>query len=317
MASALCGVNPLQFAQSIPRFISIWTILGGMFQSLIYGTIVASVACYNGFTASGGARGVGRAVTMAAVYTNFYIVIANFLSSEFLEWIGEVGRYGWEMVAPMTEPSSREQYETIRDIFRLMGETLKRAFVRPWRWQEIIQSIVQIGIGSIPIIAVSTAFAGMVVTNEIAYHMDLALHTVTMIPGFTGQFILRELGIAIPALLLVAKVGAAITAEVGSMKVTEQIDALKLLGIDPISYLVFPRFVASIISAACLTLTASAVTLGCAILIAIYRYNFLALEYINELRHFIGAKDIICALGQRNDLRGRDSDHFLRVRIPL
>ena len=45
--------------------------------------------------------------------------------------------------------------------------------------------------------------------------MDLALHTVTMIPGFTGQFILRELGIAIPALLLVAKVGAAITAEVG------------------------------------------------------------------------------------------------------
>lgn len=190
----------------------------------------------------------------------------------------------------------REQYETFRDIFRLMGETLKRAFVRPWRWQEIIQSIVQIGIGSIPIIAVSTAFAGMVVTNEIAYHMDLALHTVTMIPGFTGQFILRELGIAIPALLLVAKVGAAITAEVGSMKVTEQIDALKLLGIDPISYLVFPRFVASIISAACLTLTASAVTLGCAILIAIYRYNFLALEYINELRHFIGARDIICAL---------------------
>ena len=80
----------------------------------------------------------------------------------------------------------------------------------------------------------------MVVTNEIAYHMDLALHTVSMIPGFTGQFILRELGIAIPALLLVAKVGAAITAEVGSMKVTEQIDALKLLGIDPISYLVFP-----------------------------------------------------------------------------
>ena len=190
----------------------------------------------------------------------------------------------------------KEHMLTIADTFSLLIETLKRAFVFPWRRQEIVQCIIQIGIGSIPIIVISTAFAGMVVTNEIAYHMDLALHTVTMIPGFTGQFILRELGIAIPALLLVAKVGAAITAEVGSMKVTEQIDALKLLGIDPISYLVFPRFIASIISAACLTLTASAVTLGCAILIAVYRYNFLTLEYINELRHFIGAKDLICAL---------------------
>ena len=109
---------------------------------------------------------------------------------------------------------------------------------------------------------ISTAFAGLVVTNEIAWHMDRALHTVAMIPGFTGQFILRELGIAIPALLLVAKVGASITAEVGSMKVTEQIDALKLLGIDPINYLVFPRFIASIFSGACLVLIAAGVTLG-------------------------------------------------------
>ena len=189
-----------------------------------------------------------------------------------------------------------ENLETMLDIFALAGQTLRRAFVRPWRWSEILHAIVQIGVESIPIIVISTAFAGMVVTNEIAYHMDLALHTVSMIPGFTGQFILRELGIAIPALLLVAKVGAAITAEVGSMKVTEQIDALKLLGIDPISYLVFPRFVASIISAACLTLAASAVTLGCAILIAIFKYNFSALEYINALRHFVGAGDLVCAL---------------------
>jgi phospholipid/cholesterol/gamma-HCH transport system permease protein len=199
------------------------------------------------------------------------------------------------MATPMSE-LLRENFETIREVFRLFGQTTRRLFVFPWRWAEIFQAVVQIGIGSIPIIVVSTAFAGMVVTNEIAYHMDLALHTTSMIPGFTGQFILRELGIAIPALLLVAKVGAAVTAEVGSMKVTEQIDALKLLGIDPVSYLVFPRFIASIISAACLTLAASAVTLGCAILIAIYRYNFSALEYINALRHFIGAKDLICAV---------------------
>jgi phospholipid/cholesterol/gamma-HCH transport system permease protein len=96
VATLLCGVNPLQFAASIPRFITPWTIISGMIQSVLYGGIVAAVSCYNGYTASGGARGVGRAVTMAAVYTNFYIVIANFVSSQFLEWLGEVVHYGWE-----------------------------------------------------------------------------------------------------------------------------------------------------------------------------------------------------------------------------
>jgi phospholipid/cholesterol/gamma-HCH transport system permease protein len=126
--------------------------------------------------------------------------------------------------------------------------------------------------------------------------MDAALHTVTMIPGFTGQFILREIGIAIPALLLVAKVGASITAEVGTMKITDQIDALKLLGIDPIAYLVFPRLVASIIASACICVLASALTLACAMWVAVIRYGFGAGEYLNALQHFISFRDLICVL---------------------
>ncbi|MBI2711791.1 MAG: ABC transporter permease [Bdellovibrio sp.] len=168
--------------------------------------------------------------------------------------------------------------------------------INTWRWREIWKAIAQIGVGSIPIICVSTAFAGLVITQEIAWHMDKALHTVSMIPGFTAQFILRELGIAIPALLLVSKVGAATTAEVGSMKITEQIDALRLLKIDPIRYLAFPKFLAAMISGACLTLIATAVTLGCALSVAVLRFNFSVLEYLNALRHFIGPKDLICAL---------------------
>lgn len=96
VASLLCNVNPLQFFGSIPRFITAGTILGGMFQSLVYGTIVAAVACHKGYTATGGARGVGRAVTLAAVFTNFYIVIANFVTSEFLDWAGGIFHYAWD-----------------------------------------------------------------------------------------------------------------------------------------------------------------------------------------------------------------------------
>ncbi len=190
-----------------------------------------------------------------------------------------------------------EQLHTFQEIAELFLKVSARALnPSQWRAHEIIESIVKVGIGSLPIITVATGFAGLVVTNEIAWHMDHALHTVSMIPGFTGQFILRELGIAIPALLLVAKVGASITAEVGSMKVTEQLDALKLLGIDTINYLVLPRFIASILSTMCLVLIASAITLGCALLIATTHYGFGVDEYLNALRHFVGFKDFLCAI---------------------
>jgi len=81
------GINPLQFVSTIPKFTSEWTICCGAFKSLIYGLIVAGVACFKGFTATGGAKGVGKAVTQAAVFTNLYIVIANYFSTNFLEAI--------------------------------------------------------------------------------------------------------------------------------------------------------------------------------------------------------------------------------------
>jgi phospholipid/cholesterol/gamma-HCH transport system permease protein len=189
-----------------------------------------------------------------------------------------------------------EQARTALDIARLLATVLRRVFTRPWRFREITAAIAQIGVDSLPIIVLSTAFAGLVITREIAYHMDRVLHTVQMIPGFTGQFIIRELGIAIPAMLLVSKVGASTTAEVGTMKVTEQIDALKLLRIDPVDYLVVPRFVASIAALACLTLVAIAVTLACAIAVAVGRYGFNTLEYLNAFRHFVDLKDVAGAV---------------------
>jgi phospholipid/cholesterol/gamma-HCH transport system permease protein len=92
VAAVVCDINYLEFASSIPRFTSIWTILGGMFKSTIYGTIVAAVACYQGFSASGGARGVGRAVTLAAVYTNLYIILGNYAMGHFLDFMGDLVR---------------------------------------------------------------------------------------------------------------------------------------------------------------------------------------------------------------------------------
>ena len=85
VATVLYGINPLQYASSMERFTGPWTIFSGAFKCVIYAFIVACVCCYRGYHASGGASGVGRAVTYAAVFTNFYIVIANYVSSHILE----------------------------------------------------------------------------------------------------------------------------------------------------------------------------------------------------------------------------------------
>lgn len=96
VANVVCGINPQQFMTSIPQFTDGWTVFSGMFKSWVYGNIVAGVACYKGFTASGGARGVGRAVTQSAVYTNLYIVIANYVVSDLLA-------VAYEIVKPILE----------------------------------------------------------------------------------------------------------------------------------------------------------------------------------------------------------------------
>ncbi len=90
VAQVFGGMNVYQYISSIPRFAGAWTIFEGLVRSIIFSTIVANVSTYKGYTASGGARGVGKAVTQSAIYINVYIVIANFISSSLLEWIHDL-----------------------------------------------------------------------------------------------------------------------------------------------------------------------------------------------------------------------------------
>jgi phospholipid/cholesterol/gamma-HCH transport system permease protein len=178
----------------------------------------------------------------------------------------------------------------------LLRKLFAQASRGPHRKTEIGHAVESIGIGSLPIISIATGFTGLVMTSEIAWHMDFALSNVSMIPGFTGQFVLRELGIAVPALLLVSKVGASMTAELASMKITEQLDAFKLLKIDVVSYHIFPRWVACILSTVCLTLISITITLLIAMITAVTKYHFNSQEYLNTLGQFINSMDLICAV---------------------
>ena len=106
-----------------------------------------------------------------------------------------------------------------------------------------------IGVKSIPIVILTGMFAGMVLAVQASYQIDGSI-----IPGFEytmggviGKSVLLELAPMITALIMTGKIGATIAAEIGTMRVSEQIDALESLSYDPIAYLIFPRILASMI----------------------------------------------------------------------
>jgi phospholipid/cholesterol/gamma-HCH transport system permease protein len=190
----------------------------------------------------------------------------------------------------------KKHLQTLGLAINLLQKLIRQLSTGPHRQKETMKQMESIGLGSLPIITIATGFTGLVMTSEIAWHMDFALSNVSMIPGFTGQFVIRELGIAIPALLIVSKVGASMTAELASMRITEQLDAFKLLKIDVVSYHIFPRWLACTASTICLTLIAITITLMIAMFTAVTKYHFNSQEYLNTLAQFITSVDLICAI---------------------
>ncbi|NCN95444.1 MAG: ABC transporter permease, partial [Bdellovibrionales bacterium] len=147
----------------------------------------------------------------------------------------------------------------------------------------------------LPIILFCVCFAAMVTILESAFHMKILIQNDSLVPGFAALLILRELGAVITCLLLASRVGAGYAAEFASMRVTEQLDALKLLGIDKYWYLVAPRTLACAISAALLTLLANFTCLFAAFLISNLVLGHSSSSYIAGLRVFVSYQDLFFA----------------------
>jgi phospholipid/cholesterol/gamma-HCH transport system permease protein len=183
----------------------------------------------------------------------------------------------------------------IQDWIQYLKDFSKALLTPPFRVKETIQQIYEIGFKSTFIILFSVSFAAAVTIIEYSYHIRLVIGTAALVPGFAALLVLRELGAVITALLLTSRVGAGIAAEVGTMQVTEQIDALRLLNIDPIRYLVVPRFVASVVSCVMLVVFANATCLFSAMVISSQELGFSWESFLHALNHFAQFKDVLLA----------------------
>src|SRR5579862_4147609 len=125
------------------------------------------------------------------------------------------------------------------------GPAVSRCFVPPFFARVVLRQMVEIGYYSLPVVGLTALFTGMVLalqsyTGFSRFNAESAVATVVVLS------ITRELGPVIASLMVAGRVGAAIAAEIGTMRVTEQVDALTTLSTDPLRYLVLPRLLAGL-----------------------------------------------------------------------
>jgi phospholipid/cholesterol/gamma-HCH transport system permease protein len=156
-----------------------------------------------------------------------------------------------------------EQLAETGRLWRLAVRAADQTLVRPWRGKpirrrEMVRQIIRAGNRSLPLVALIAALMGIILALQSAYQLR-ALGATHLVADLVAVSITRELGPLMTAILVAGRVGAAFAAELGTMKVSEEIDALTVIGVDPVHYLVVPRLGAMLIAVPCLALFADLV----------------------------------------------------------
>ncbi len=160
----------------------------------------------------------------------------------------------------------------------LLAQSVGGCFVKPLRAKAVIYELWKIGVQSWFIVSLSLLFVGMVLAFQSAYQMQ-RLAAEIYIASLVALSVVREIGPVMTALIVAGRVGSAIAAELGTMKVTEQIDALMTLATDPVRYLIVPRLLAMLVALPLLTVWADAIGIAGGFLIGTVKLGILPSLY--------------------------------------
>lgn len=149
-----------------------------------------------------------------------------------------------------------------------------------------------IGVNSIPLVIVIAVFTGAVSAWQAAYQLK-GIAPMSILGMATSRAIITELGPVLTGIIIAGRVGASIAAELGSMKVTEQIDALEVMGISPVRYLAMPRFYASIIMMPILIVFANVIAIGGAYFISNYFLDISYAVFFDSVKKFFLIGDFL------------------------
>lgn len=139
-----------------------------------------------------------------------------------------------------------EQLYFLGGITYLLRDCVREGFTKPFYWNLLIEQIYQIGVKSFPLILVTSGTIGMVMSLQFGFGLE-KFGGKPYVPRLVASTIFREIGPMFTSLMLAARVGAGMASEIGSMVVTQQIDAVRALGTSPIKKIVLPRILACLI----------------------------------------------------------------------
>jgi len=173
--------------------------------------------------------------------------------------------------------------------------SIKSLFSRPIYFKIIGYQIFQIGYLSLPVIGFTAIFTGAVLALQ-SYNGFSRFNAESSIPIVVILSITRELGPVLSGLMIAARVGSSIAAEIGTMKVTEQIDALKTLSIDVYKYIITPRILAGILTMPFLVIIADIIGVLGGYLVSVHYLHFASGVYLKNTFQYLSFSDINCGL---------------------
>ncbi len=186
-------------------------------------------------------------------------------------------------------------FEYLGGLVFLFAQVILWTFVPPYRLSRVFHQIVRIGINSLSIVALVAVFTGMIIAIQTAYQMQ-KVSAEMYISALVSLSLVRELGPVLTSLIVAGRAGGAITAEIGTMKISEQIDALRSLAVNPIKYLVLPRFWAFVISLPILVIIADFLGIMGGYYVCVYNLSIPSRLYLITAFNSVMVKDIVVSL---------------------
>jgi phospholipid/cholesterol/gamma-HCH transport system permease protein len=185
----------------------------------------------------------------------------------------------------------------VGEIVVLAAETFRSIFSQRIRWRLFLNQIVEIGLRSQLVVVITGAFTGAVFAAQTYFQFN-KLGMGSAVGAVVSVSICRELGPVLTALMVTGRVGASMSAEIGTMKVTEQIDALRALAVHPIDYLVVPRALAMMVSMPLLVAECVGVGIVAGYFVAIGLLEVNGTYYVANMVRWTQMRDIIMALSK-------------------
>jgi phospholipid/cholesterol/gamma-HCH transport system permease protein len=165
----------------------------------------------------------------------------------------------------------------------------------PFYWRAFATSLLRIGFNSLPVVGLTAIFTGAALALNI-YDGSARFNAETFLPQILSVSIVRELGPGFAALMVAGRSSSGMAAELGAMRVSDQIDAMTTLAVDPFKYLVAPRILATTLMLPILVLIADIIGIYGGWLVAVYSLDFEGATYIRNIDAFLTNNDVIVGL---------------------